>query len=123
MAGRILVAEDDAAGADLLVSFLEAEGFEVSTAEDGNRALELGTSGEFDLVLLDVHMPLYDGVEVLDMLRRRHRAHPIKVIGLTADVSEDVRSALLRIGVDGFLTKPVDLRELRREIDRVLVTA
>ena len=71
MTGRILVADDDPASADLLVAFLQSHGFEVATAADGNRALEMGTSGEFELVILDVHMPLYDGLEVLEIVRKK----------------------------------------------------
>src|SRR4029077_16635898 len=84
---RILVADDDPASAELLTYFLESKGFEVATALDGNRALEMGTSGNFQLVILDVHMPMYDGVEILQFLRKRHMLHPIKVIALTGDLS------------------------------------
>jgi CheY-like chemotaxis protein len=71
-------------------------------------------------VILDVHMPLYNGIEVLELLRKRHRLHPIKVIALTGDLSEEVRAALEASGVDSFLTKPVDLDLLRNEVDRLL---
>ena len=57
---RILVADDDPASAELLTYFLESHGFQVSTANDGNRALEMGTSGDYQLVILDVHMPSMD---------------------------------------------------------------
>ena len=119
MKGRILVADDDPASTDLLMAFLESHGFDVSAATDGNRALEMGTSGDFQLVILDVHMPLYDGVEVLRMLRKRHVLHPIKVIALTADWSDSVRDELHRIGIDCYFTKPVDLARLREEVARL----
>lgn len=117
---RILVADDDPASAELLTYFLRSHGFEVETASDGNRALDLGMNGDFELMILDFHMPLYDGGEVLDMVRRRRLLHPVKVIALTADESSDVRIALERARVDGFLTKPVDLTRLRREIQRLI---
>ena len=120
MSGRILVADDDPASAELLTYFLESRGFEVATAADGNRALEMGTSGKYQLVILDVHMPTYDGVEVLQFLRKRYLLHPIKVIALTGDLSDDLREALERKGIDSFLTKPVDLALLRREVDRLM---
>jgi two-component system, OmpR family, response regulator len=118
---RILVADDDPASAELLTYFLESKGFEVATALDGNRALELGTSGDFRLVILDVHMPMYDGVEVLQFLRKRHMLHPIKVIALTGDLSDEVRDALTGGGIDSFLTKPVDLDLLHDEVSRLMV--
>jgi len=119
--GRVLVADDDPASAELVLYFLQSHGFTVATALDGNRAIELGASGDYKVVILDVHMPLYDGVEVLQMLRRRHVLHPIKVIGLTGDGSEQVRLALVRNGVDSFLVKPVNLSLLRQEVDRLMV--
>ena len=118
--GRVLVADDDPASAELLTYFLESNGFEVSTAPDGNRALEMGSSGDYQLVILDVHMPMYDGVEVLQLLRKRHQLHPIKVVALTGDLSDELRQELESGGVDGFLTKPVDLDLLHSEVDRLM---
>ena len=120
MSVRILVADEDPASAELLTYFLEAEGFSVSTAFDGNRALEMGSSGDFQLVILDVHMPMYDGIEVLQLLRKRYVLRPIKVIALTGDLSDDVRRSLEGSGVDSFLAKPVDLALLREEVNRLM---
>jgi len=119
VSGRVLVADDDEASAELLKQFLEARGFEVVTAADGNQAVELGSEGDFALVVLDVHMPIYDGVEVLDLLRRRHVLHPVKVIALTADLSEEVRVALESGRIDAYLTKPVELADLAAQVDRL----
>ena len=119
MSKRILVADDDPASAELLTYFLESNGFEVTTAADGNLALEMGTSGEFALVILDVHMPMYDGIELLTFLRKRHILHPIKVIALTGDLSDETREALAGGGIDSFMTKPVDLGLLGEEVTRL----
>ena len=100
--------------------FLESNGFEVSTAPDGNRALEMGSSGDYQLVILDVHMPMYDGIELLQFLRKRHVLHPIKVIALTGDLSDETREALAGGGIDSFMTKPVDLGLLKDEVNRLL---
>ena len=121
-AARILISEDDPSSLELVQVYLESKGYEVSSASDGNRALELGESGEFDLLILDVHMPLYEGVEVLQMLRKRFIHHPIKVIALTADAGSGLRDDLFREGIDGYLTKPVSLVELGEEITRLLAT-
>lgn len=119
MTVRVLVADDDPASAELLTYFLESRGFSVTTAPDGNQALEMGATGEFGLVILDVHMPMYDGVEVLELLRKRHILHPIKVIALTGDLSDAVRKALEGGRIDAFLSKPVDLDLLRQEVERL----
>jgi CheY-like chemotaxis protein len=117
---RILVADDDPNSLELVQVYLESKGYEVSGASDGNRAVELSESGEFDLLILDVHMPLFDGVEVLQMLRKRFIQHPIKIIALTADAGSGLLDELVREGIDGYLTKPVSLAELGEEITRVL---
>jgi hypothetical protein len=76
---RILVAEDNEDNAELLREFLESRGYTVAFAPDGNRAIAMGGSGNYDLIILDVHMPLYEGPEVLKMLRARHKLRPVKV--------------------------------------------
>ena len=119
-ASRILVAEDDPASLDLVQTYLESKGYEVGVALDGNRALNMAGSGEFDLLLLDVHMPLYDGQEVLQMLRKLLLVHPIKIIALTADTRWALRDEMKREGVNGYLIKPVSLSELGKEVTRLL---
>src|ERR1700681_2624351 len=108
---RILVAEDDPANLELLQTFLESRGYEVATALDGKRALKMGSSGGFALLLLDVHMPLYGGLEVLQMLRKNLN-HPIKIIALTGDTTWTLREEMKRDGVDSYLIKPVSLSRL-----------
>jgi CheY-like chemotaxis protein len=119
-ASRILVAEDDPASLELLRAYLESHGYMVGAAPDGNRALEMAASGEFDLLILDVHIPLYEGQEVLHMLRKRLLVHPLKIIALTADTRWALRDEMLADGVDGYLLKPVSLSELGKELTRLL---
>jgi two-component system, sensor histidine kinase and response regulator len=119
-AARILVAEDNPLSAELLRDHLTSLGYEVDCAPDGNRALNMAGSGDYGLMLLDVNMPVYDGVEVLRMLRRRLLLRPIKVIVVTADRLATRREELTQDGIDGYLTKPLDLDELSGEVDRVL---
>ncbi|MGH7764697.1 MAG: response regulator [Candidatus Dormibacteraceae bacterium] len=117
---RILVADDDPPSLELVTYFLESRGYSVATATDGNRAVEMGSSGDYPLIILDVHMPTYDGVEVLQFLRKRHILHPVKIIALTADPSTEVRAALEGIGIDSFVPKPVQLATLLGEVRRLL---
>ena len=117
---RILVVDDDPASVELVTYFLKSLGYRVATAPDGNRALNIGLDGDIELVILDVHMPVYDGFEVLTMLRERHIARPVKVLALTGDTSSETRTALEGVGIDGFLTKPVHLKSLRDEVGRLM---
>ena len=117
---KILVAEDDPADLDLFQEFLESKGYEVTAASDGNRALHLGASGQFDLVILDIHMPLYDGVEVLHMLRKRFLRRPIRVMAVTADVNSKLHDQMDLESVDSYVTKPIDLTAFGDEVTRLL---
>jgi len=118
---RILIADDDPPSLELVAFFLQSHGYQVATATDGNRALDMGASGDYDLIILDIHMPMYDGVEVLQLLRKRHVLHPVNVIALTADASARTRNALEGGGINSFISKPVDLAALLREVERLVV--
>jgi len=120
---RILVAEDDPSSLKLVQVFLESEGYEVEAALDGNRALDLAGSGDFNLLILDIHMPLYGGVEVLQMLRKRFLHHPMRIIAVTADSRPELRDELMREGIDGYLIKPVSLELLGAEVRRLLAVS
>jgi CheY-like chemotaxis protein len=117
---RILVAEDDPSSLELVRAFLESDGYDVQAATDGNRALDLAGSGDFHLLILDIHMPLYGGVEVVQMLRKRFLHHPMKIIALTGDARPELHDELTREGIDSYLIKPVSLADLGAEVSRLL---
>ena len=120
--GRVLIADDNASSAELLSAFLESLGYAVDWAADGDHALAMAATGVYQVLLLDIHMPGYDGVEVM---RRLHLLHgrPLRVIAVTADRLATRREELTRMGIDGYLTKPVDLPRLKEELARVLGNA
>ncbi|MEZ6197289.1 MAG: response regulator transcription factor [Planctomycetota bacterium] len=123
---RILVAEDDPTLRMGLEDALRGEGHEVLVAADGARAEELLYSRHFDLVVLDLMMPLKGGLEVLRDFRARGLMTPVLV--LTARSSENDKVLGLELGADDYVTKPFGLRELlarirvllRREAPRVV---
>jgi DNA-binding response OmpR family regulator len=107
---RILIAEDVPQIVRFLTKGLRAQGYTTSVVDDGNLALELGLTGQFDLMLLDLGLPGRDGFSVLTELRRRRVALPIIV--LTArDAPEDI-VACLDAGADDYVVKPFRLAEL-----------
>lgn len=115
---RILVVEDDAAIRDGLELNLELEGHSVTSAADGERALEALQRQTFDLVLLDVMLPGRNGFEVLRALRATRRDLP--VILLTARAEEADKVLGLELGADDYITKPFGLGELRARIRAAL---
>ena len=116
---RIVIAESNPASAELVRGHLEALGYAVDWAPDGDHALALAASGMYQVMLLDVQMQSFRGV---DVIRKLHLevGRRLRVIAVTKDRMAAVREDLLRMGVDGFLTKPVDLARLDDELKRVL---
>ena len=115
---RVLVAEDEAALAFGLKLDLEAEGYRVETAADGDTALQRARSGDFDLILLDIMLPRKDGLEVLRELRRA--GVRTQVIFLTARAQEAEKVLGLETGADDYITKPFSPRELRARVRAAL---
>jgi CheY-like chemotaxis protein len=120
---RILVAEDSAANRELITEILTLHGYEVALADDGGCAIECLTGHTYDLVLLDIQMPVLDGYQVME----RMRAHPewtrLPIVALTAYAMRGDREHALRSGFDDYVTKPIDLRLLLTTIERLLLQA
>ncbi len=117
---RILVAEDRAGSRELIRTVLEDCGYEVSEACDGAEAVGKATICLPDLVLLDLHMPILDGYGVLQQLRRDSRFATIPFVALTANAMEGERARALAAGFSIYITKPVDLAFLRKELANLL---
>jgi two-component system, cell cycle response regulator len=108
MTARILVVDDVPANVKLLEARLMAEYFEVLTAEDGYKALEICDRTPVDLILLDIMMPGIDGFEVCERLKANEKTAHIPVVIVTALDQPSDRVRGLRAGADDFLTKPVN---------------
>ena len=114
---RVLVAEDNAVNQRIIVRMLEALGHQVWLVEDGEQALSAVESGDYDALLMDVRMPVMDGLEATSAIRRTEKGTRLPVIGLSANVFESDRAACAEAGMDGFLAKPLHLEDLRRCLD------
>jgi DNA-binding response OmpR family regulator len=115
---HVLIVEDELEMAGLIARGLREESYEVSHARDGQSALELSATQEFDAILLDVMLPRMNGLEVAQQLRLREQATP--VLMLTArDALPDIIKGL-DAGADDYLTKPFSFQELLARI-RALV--
>jgi len=114
---KILIAEDDPNSLALIVKFLEAKGHEVIAAADGQEAIERFERDKPELVLLDVMMPKIDGFGVLEEIRRRADT-PVIMVTVKDSTEDKVRG--LSAGVDDYITKPFDLREVEARIEAVM---
>lgn len=121
---RILIVDDDPEFHELLAVLLELEGYEVSSAYDGNSAMEQLTKGDIDLVLLDVLMPGMDGFEVLMALWGREGSKPARTVPPVIFVSALAEDKYVRRGLSlggiHYITKPLDVVELKGTIKEIL---
>jgi two-component system response regulator CpxR len=116
-AKRILVIEDDADLGLLMRDYFAQHRFEVETVHDGRAGLACALEGEYDIILLDVMLPVLSGFEVLRQLRKKRRT---PVIMLTARTEQPDRVAGLNAGADDYLPKPFGPEELLARIRAVL---
>lgn len=114
---RILVAEDHPVNRQFIGILLDRLGHSVCFAENGREALERVEQEDFDLILMDIHMPELDGLAATRALRARGDAKAgIPVVALSADVMNEARERALAAGVDEFLSKPVQKQQLQQVI-------
>ncbi|MDQ1578374.1 MAG: two-component system, OmpR family, response regulator QseB [Microbacteriaceae bacterium] len=107
---RILVVEDDARLSTMLEDLLKSEGYLVTTARDGQRALHDGLTQKFDVILLDRGLPVLDGLDVLTKLRQSGVTSPVLILSALGNPADRVEG--LDLGAEDYLSKPFDIDEL-----------
>lgn len=118
---HMLVVDDNAVNRKVAKFLLEAQGVELTEAEHGEHALEHLARSKFDLVLLDVQMPVMDGWQTIKAIRDSDQPlSKTKVIALTAEAMAGAREDLINAGMDGFIAKPIAREDALQEINRVL---
>jgi DNA-binding response OmpR family regulator len=115
---KVLLLEDDLLFADTLVDLLEDNGFDVTHSPNGQSALDKTYSNKFDLYLLDINVPIIDGITLLKELREANDNTP--TIFLTSHKDKDVLKNSFISGADDFVTKPFDTDELLFRINALL---
>jgi two-component system alkaline phosphatase synthesis response regulator PhoP len=119
--GRILVADDEPHLRRILVTLLEAGGYQVDQAEDGTQALEiLRGDTPFQMALLDIMMPGHTGLEILQEVRPLPHRADLPMVILTAKGQDADREAAFRLGASEFVTKPFSPKKLLARIDQLL---
>jgi CheY-like chemotaxis protein len=118
--GRVLVVDDNSVNRKILARQLELAGVTTDSASGGEEALELWRTGRYDLVLADLQMPTMDGFELarrirsLEAAERRPRT---PILAVTASTLEDQEQRSRAVGMDGFITKPIGIEQLRATLD------
>lgn len=117
MSQKVLVVEDDSNIAELLRLYLQKDGFEVSHAADGGKAVEMAREIQPDLVLLDIMLPVMDGWQVCRELRKTMK---MPIIMLTAKGETEDKVSGLEMGADDYIVKPFEVKELLARVHAVL---
>ncbi len=117
---KILLVEDNHINRQVAMETLEQEGFEVSIAINGMDAVNKIHANCFDAVLMDLQMPVMDGYEATRIIRSDLKYVNLPIIAMTAHVMEDVREKCLYIGMNGYVTKPIDVDELLANLTDVI---
>ena len=119
----ILLVEDNVINQKVVTATLRKKGYEVSVANNGSEALEALARSQFDLVLMDLQMPVLDGLETTRRIRLIPRFASLPVVALTAHTAAAERQHALEAGVDGYLTKPLPPAELLAAVEKYVARA
>jgi CheY-like chemotaxis protein len=121
MPARILVVEDNHVNQKVVTAVLRKGGFSIELANDGQEALsKLETCAAFDLILMDVQMPVLDGLEATRLIRKESRWYGLPIIAMTAHAMSGDKERCLEAGMNGYISKPVHPSMLLRTLDEFL---
>ena len=118
--GTILIAEDNAVISHLNQRILGRVGYEVVTARNGKEACDLIDTGDIDLAVLDLEMPIMDGFAVLKHIRNASENRSLPVIILTASYQPQDKVDSIELGANMYITKPVGTNELRLAVEKLM---
>jgi signal transduction histidine kinase len=109
---RVLLAEDNALNRALAVEMLHGVGLEVDTANDGEEAVSMAQEKDYALILMDMHMPVMDGLDAARALRKAPKTAGVPIVAMTASVLQEEREACFAAGMTGHLSKPFTMKLL-----------
>lgn len=121
--GTILLVEDHEDNRNIYRTILEHFGFDVLVASDGAQGIRLAGEGCPDLILLDIDIPVFDGLEVARQLKASTGTARIPIVALTAYSQPEDRERAQQAGFDGYLAKPVSPRTVLAEVRRFLAAS
>ena len=122
---RILLAEDNRVNQMLATAILQRQGHKVTVVDNGRKAVEAWSEGEFDLILMDVEMPEVDGYEATREIRERERdkGGHVPIMAMTAHAMRGDRERCLESGMDEYLAKPIRAQQVRDKLAQITLSA
>lgn len=116
--GRILIVEDNEINRQVARELLEEQGYRVSMAEDGHEAIAMLHRDPYDLILMDIHMPVMDGLQAMRHIRQIPRFQHLPIVALTANVVKEDHEQYLRLGMNDVISKPLDVKRLYQVVSK-----
>jgi CheY-like chemotaxis protein len=119
--GRVLVVDDNSIAQTIAAHALRRQSFEVECAGTGRLAFQAASKTRFDVILMDLQMPGWDGFETVEQIRQLPGYRETPIIAVTANCSDDYRARTIRCGMQDFLAKPVRTRDLVQAVEKQLL--
>ncbi len=113
---KALIVEDNRVNTLVIESMLKQKGFEVAKAGNGREGVQVASQENFNLILMDNHMPIMDGIQAMPLIRQQPHNKDVVMLGCTADVFQETKTKMLDAGADEILAKPI----VERELDELL---
>ena len=126
---KVLLADDNPVNLDLTTRLLTKRGYEVVTVTNGQEAVDRFLESVFDVILMDLEMPVMSGIEAARQIRAKERATAVDtppytpIIAMTAHDQEAQKTSCLVVGMDGFITKPIDIKSIHQTIQEIVDAA
>lgn len=120
MGYTILIVEDDPRNLKLIRDLLQVRGYRTLEATDGKQGTELAKSNKPDLIVMDIQMPVMDGLEATRILKAGKETKGIPIIALTSYAMKGDDERILGVGCDDYMTKPIDTRDFLKGIAKYL---
>ena len=115
---QILLVEDNPVNQQIASELLENEGFRLTVAGNGQEAVDYVETQHFDIVLMDLQMPVMGGFEATEHIRRKMSADELPIIAMTADAMVETRKKVIDIGMNGYISKPIEITDLFAELKK-----
>ena len=116
----ILIVEDEPKNLKLVGDLLRVSGYTTIEVTDGKQGVELAKDKKPDLILMDIQMPIMDGLEATRILKADAATKNIPVLALTSYAMKEDKERIFEAGCDGYLAKPIDIQELVKEVAKYL---
>jgi len=120
---KVLVVDDNEINLEIIQEILKTNGITVTTADSGFKCINLlKQKNDYDIILMDIQMPVMDGISVTRMIRNNLKLKKMPIIALTADINIKTKEKAIRLGMNDFVTKPINVLELFKVLNKYIST-